>query len=110
MPDESPNTDPFEIIRTTRSRRRLKPHPVPNELVRKILEAGVCAPSGGNMQRGRFLKIRDPKIKEAVGAFYKRAWDEQIAQRYRSGEPPQCSQPGPVWAECLPPLSISPIT
>jgi nitroreductase len=61
--------DLFEIIRTTRSMRRLKPDPVPNELIRKILEAGVCAPSGGNMQCWRFLVIRDPKIKETVGAF-----------------------------------------
>jgi nitroreductase len=79
--------DLFEIIRTTRSMRRLKPDPVPNELIRKILEAGVCAPSGGNMQRWRFLVIRDPKVKETVGALYKRAWDEQVAPRYRSGEP-----------------------
>jgi nitroreductase len=28
--------------------RRLKSDPVPNELIRKILEAGVCAPSGGS--------------------------------------------------------------
>jgi nitroreductase len=48
MPNEnqSTGTDLFEIIRTTRSMRRLKPDPVPNELIRKILEAGVCAPSG----------------------------------------------------------------
>src|ERR1700747_3099476 len=71
----------------TRSMRRLKPDPVPNELIRKILEAGVCAPSGGNMQRWRFLIIRDAKIKETVGALYKRAWDEQVAPRYRAGEP-----------------------
>jgi nitroreductase len=88
MPEESASTaDLFEIIRTTRSMRRLKPDPVPNELIRKILEAGVCAPSGGNMQRWRFLVIRDPKIKEIVGALYKRAWDEQVAPRYRAGEP-----------------------
>ena len=31
MPDATPNThDLFEIIRTTRSMRRLKPDPVPN--------------------------------------------------------------------------------
>ena len=88
MPDATPNThDLFEIIRTTRSMRRLKPDPVPNELIRRILEAGVCAPSGGNMQRWRFLVVRDPKVKEAIGAMYKRAWDEQVAPRYRSGEP-----------------------
>jgi nitroreductase len=87
MTDETHGSDLFEIIRTTRSMRRLKPDPVPNELIRKILEAGVCAPSGGNMQRWRFLVIRDPKVKETVGALYKRAWDGQVAPRYRSGEP-----------------------
>ncbi len=80
-------TNLFEIMRTTRSMRRLKPDPVPNELIRKILEAGVCAPSGGNMQRWRFLVVRDPQIKLTVGAYYKRAWDEQVAPRYRVGEP-----------------------
>jgi nitroreductase len=54
---------------------------VPNELIRKILEAGVCAPSGGNMQCWWFLAIRDPKIKETVAALYKRAWDEQVSPR-----------------------------
>ena len=88
IPEAAPNTAAlFDIIRTTRSMRRLKPNPVPNDLIRKILEAGVCAPSGGNMQRWRFLVIHDPKIKETVGALYKRAWDEQVAPRYRSGEP-----------------------
>jgi hypothetical protein len=83
MPEESANTaDLFEIIRTTRSMRRLRPDPVPNELIRKILETGVCAPSGGNMQRWRFLVIRDPRVKETVGAYYKHAWDEQVAPRY----------------------------
>jgi nitroreductase len=87
-PDAASDTaDLFEIIGTTRSMRRLKPDPVPNELIRKILEAGVCAPSGGNMQRCRFLVIRDPKVKETVRALYKRAWDEQVAPWYRSGEP-----------------------
>jgi nitroreductase len=88
MPDTPLNShDLFEIIRTTRSMRRLKPDPVPNELIRKILEAGTCAPSGGNMQRWRFLVVRDAEIKRTVGAYYKRAWDEQVAPRYRSGEP-----------------------
>jgi nitroreductase len=52
MLNETHGTDLFEIIRTTRSMRRLKPDPVPNDLIRKILEAGVCAPSGGNCSAG----------------------------------------------------------
>src|SRR5256714_4181383 len=79
--------DLFEIISTTRSMRRLKADPVPTELLRKILEAGVCAPSGGNMQRWRFLVVRDPKVKQTIGALYRRAWDEIVAPRYRAGEP-----------------------
>src|SRR5690242_6756571 len=86
MPDDT-QADLFEIIRTTRSMRRLKSDPVPNELIRKILEAGTCAPSGGNMQRWRFLFVRDPQIKQTVGALYRRAWDEIVAPRYRAGAP-----------------------
>ena len=85
MPEESSSL--FEIMATTRSMRRLKPDPVPARLIRKILDAGVSAPSGGNMQRWRFLVVKDPEVKRIVGAYYKRAWDEQVAPRYRSGEP-----------------------
>ena len=46
MPEQTNGSNLFEIIKTTRSMRRLKPDPVPNDLIRKILEAGVCAPSG----------------------------------------------------------------
>ena len=80
-------TDLFEIIRTTRSMRRLKADPVPGDVIRKILEAGTCAPSGGNMQRWRFLVIRNPDVKQRVGSLYRRAWDQIVAPRYRSGAP-----------------------
>jgi nitroreductase len=85
MPEET--HDLFEIMATTRSMRRLKPDPVPDQLIRQILEAGVFAPSGGNMQRWRFLVIKDAQVKQTIGAYYKRAWDEVVAPRYRAGEP-----------------------
>lgn len=40
----------LEGLRTTRAIRRLKPDPVPIELVKKVCEAGTYAPSGGNRQ------------------------------------------------------------
>ena len=86
MPGDT-QADLFEIIRTMRSMRRLKTDPVLKELIRRILEAGTGAPSGGNMQGWRFLLVRDPQIKQTVGALYRRAWDEVVAPRYRSGEP-----------------------
>ena len=84
---EAVATDLFDIIRTTRSMRRLKPDPIAPELIRQILEAGVCAPSGGNLQRWRVLLIQSPEVKQTVGAYYKRAWDEIVAPRYRAGTP-----------------------
>ncbi len=80
--------DLFEIIETTRAMRRLKPDPVPDELIAKILRAGACAPNGGNTQKWRFLVIKDRKIKEAVAVWYKKAFDEWIGPRYRSSDPP----------------------
>jgi nitroreductase len=92
MPADS---DPslFEIIHTARSMRRLQSDPVPEELIRKILEAGVCAPSGGNMQRWRFLVVTDAKVKETVASYYKRAWDEYVGPTYRSGAPAPGTDP-----------------
>jgi len=83
----SGSTDVFEIMATTRAMRRLKPDPVPDELIRKILQAGTSAPSGGNYQRWRFLVIKDPAIKKAVQAWYKRAYDEVVGPRYAGSAP-----------------------
>jgi nitroreductase len=82
------NTDLFEIMGTTRSMRRLKPDPVPDALIRKILEAGAGAANGGNSQRWRFLVIKDPAIKKAVQVWYKKAFDEVVGPRYATSAPP----------------------
>ena len=91
MGDEDPGL--FEIIHTTRSMRRLKPDPVPDALIRRVLEAGTAAPSGGNMQRWRFLVVTDPRVKQAVAAYYRRAWNEYVGPSYRSGTPAPGSDP-----------------
>src|SRR5271163_602000 len=82
------STDVFEILQTTRAMRLLKPDTVPDALIRKILEAGICAANGGNTQRWRFLVIKDPKIKKAVQVVYKRAFDEVVGPRYATSAPP----------------------
>jgi nitroreductase len=80
--------DLFETMENCRAMRRLKPDPVPDNLVAKILQAGTCAPSGGNAQKWRFLVIKDRKVKEAVAAWYKKAYDEVIGPRYSTVAPP----------------------
>src|SRR5260370_13528296 len=81
-------TDVFEIMHTLRAMRRLKPDPVPDELIRKILLAGQAAASGGNTQRWRFLVLKDPEIKKKVQVYYKKAFDETVGPRYLTGAPP----------------------
>lgn len=80
--------DLFETMRTMRAMRRLKPDPVPDALIHKILHAGSCAPSGGNYQRWRFLVLKEQAKKKAVQAWYKKAYDEIIGPRYASSAPP----------------------
>ena len=80
--------DLFETMQTMRAMRRLKPDPVPDELIRKILAAGVCAPNGANLQTWRFLVVKDPVIKQQVQVFYKRAFDEVMGPHYRTATPP----------------------
>jgi nitroreductase len=63
-------TNIFEVMSTMRAMRRLKPDPVPDELINKILQAAQWAPSGGNTQRWRSLVVKDPEIKKQVQVYY----------------------------------------
>jgi nitroreductase len=66
--------DIFEVIYSTRAMRRLKPDPVPDELVWKVLDAAIRAPSGGNRQPWNFIVVRDRAVKEKIAAWYLEAW------------------------------------
>ncbi len=78
----------LNMLSTTRAMRRLKPDPVPDELIEQILQAGVCAPSGGNRQNWGFIVVRDRQIKQRIQVFYKRAFDEVVGPHYASSSPP----------------------
>ena len=82
------STDLFDILYSTRAMRRLKPDPVPDELIVKILDAGIRAPNGGNNQTWHFVVVKDIEIKKAVQIWYKKALDEVIGPRYASSAPP----------------------
>ena len=49
----------FEAVTTQRAMRLLKPDPIPDGVLRQIMDAAICAPSGGNRQGLSFLVIRD---------------------------------------------------
>ena len=49
----------FDAMYTARALRRLKPDPVPDELITRVLDAAIRAPSGGNAQNWIFIVVRD---------------------------------------------------
>lgn len=60
----------FETMHGMRAMRRLKPDPVPDSLIQRIIEAGTCAPSGQNLQCWNFLVVTDVEGKAFFGARY----------------------------------------
>ncbi len=54
--------DVYEALYTTRAMRRLKPDLVPADVQRRILDAAIRAPTGGNAQSWRFLLVDDPEV------------------------------------------------
>ncbi len=56
----------LEAIRTRRSVRKYAPDPVPDELLRQVLEAARWAPSWANTQCWEVVVVRDPERKKAL--------------------------------------------
>jgi nitroreductase len=57
----------LQLARTRRSVRRYRPDPVPEDLLREVVEAARWAPSAVNLQPWEFIIVTDPQVKEAVG-------------------------------------------
>lgn len=79
----------FDIMYTCRSMRRLKPDPVPDELIYRILEAGTQAPSGGGVQAWRFVVVTDPERKQRIAAVYQHGWRIALKQYAAAGLTPE---------------------
>ena len=62
----------YDAMRTLRAVRRLRPDPIPNDVLRRVLEAATWAPSGGNRQAWRVIAVKDPVRKQRLGELYKR--------------------------------------
>jgi len=60
----------IDLIRSRASVRKLKPDPIPDEAVTRILEAGRWAMSGANGQPWDFIVVKDPEIKRRLFRAY----------------------------------------
>lgn len=87
-----PDIGLFEAMYSARSIRRLKSDPVPEELITRILDAAIRAPSGGNAQRWAFVVVRDPGLRRQLGVIYRKASDIAEAVYAARGRPPHLTE------------------
>ncbi|MGE0200673.1 MAG: nitroreductase family protein [Candidatus Melainabacteria bacterium] len=62
------------LMQTRRSIRAYEDRPVPEAVMEKILEAGLWAPSGKNMQNWRFFVLTGQRVKDYL-ALSQKTWE-----------------------------------
>jgi nitroreductase len=75
--------DLWEALYTTRAMRRMHERDVPDELIARILDAAIRAPSGGNFQNWAFVVIRDRAMKAYLGGLFRQDVVSARQTRYR---------------------------
>ncbi len=83
--------DVYEAMRTLRTIRRLKPDPIPGDVLRRVLEAASYAPTGGNVQPWRVIVVRDAAKKARLQQLYAKRWHDYVAHYAKlvAGQPPE---------------------
>lgn len=63
-----------EAITTQRAVRRLKPDPVDDALLLRLIEFAQKAPTGSNAQNWEFVIVKDPAVKAQLAKRNRQAW------------------------------------
>ena len=87
-----PDISVFEAIHSSRALRRLKPDPVPEDLLTNVLDAAIRAPSAGNAQSWSFVVVRDAGLRARLGAIYRKASEIASAMYASRGRPAHMSE------------------
>ena len=59
----------------------MRPDPIPDDVLHRVLEAATWAPTGGNVQPWRIVVVKDRALKEALGKLYNERWIAYSKQR-----------------------------
>ncbi len=77
--------DLHEALYTTRAMRRVRPDPIGEDVQKRILDAAIRAPSGGNGQNWRFMFVDDETVRGRIGELYAECidilWDTIYSER-----------------------------
>jgi nitroreductase len=63
-----------EAMETQRAIRRLKPDPVDEALILRLIELAIKAPTGSNAQNWEFIIVRDAKVKQGLARLNRQIW------------------------------------
>jgi nitroreductase len=77
----------FDAIYSCRAMRRLHPDPVPLPQILRLIEAAYQAPSGRNLQRARWIVVRDARQKRRIAELNRRASEEAARQNSEHADP-----------------------
>jgi nitroreductase len=88
----------FDVVLGQRAHRELKPDPVPDELVVRVLEAATHAPSAENHQPWEFVVVRDAATRQAIGRLTEAVWDGGGREYSRRGLSPRFFEAVDRWA------------
>ena len=72
----------YEAMKTLRAVRKLRPDPIPDDVLRRVLEAATWAPTGGNRQPWRIVLVKDRAKKQRLGELYSRSWKAYTGNYY----------------------------
>ena len=78
--------DMYEMMSTLRAVRRLRPDPVPDDVLGRVLQAACWAPTGGNRQPWRMIVVRSAERKQALADLYRPEWEKLGAMSRRRAE------------------------
>jgi nitroreductase len=76
----------FEAIHTARALRRFKTDPIPDEVITRVLDAAIRAPSASNAQNWIFVVVKDAEQRRRIAAIYHKAFTMMSAM-YRERHP-----------------------
>jgi nitroreductase len=70
----TPSIGVYDAMSTLRAVRRLRPDPIAQDVLRRVLTAATWAPTGGNAQPWRMIVVRDRAKMARLGVLYGDRW------------------------------------
>lgn len=70
----------LDNIKSRRSVRKYKPDMVPQEIIDKIIEAGLYAPNGMSYQNTIIIEVTDKKLRDEISEMNRKLWEDLRVQ------------------------------